>query len=68
MVYGRQREFSCWWWSTRLTLLDIQTDHFREQGQVRQDAALVFHLVCSLLLLLCCNGLPQPGASAATCR
>lgn len=52
VVYGRQREFS------QLAvvylayfLLDIQTDHFREQGQVRQDAALVFHL-CSLLLPL----------------
>lgn len=52
VVYGRQRELSL------LAvvylgyfLLDVQTDYFREQGRVREDAALVFHL-CSLLLPL----------------
>ncbi|MFD3301061.1 GGDEF domain-containing protein [Aquipseudomonas alcaligenes] len=52
VVYGRQREFSLLVVVyLAYFLLDIQTDHFREQGQVRQDAALVFHL-CSLLLPL----------------
>jgi diguanylate cyclase (GGDEF)-like protein len=52
VVYGRQRELSL------LVvvylgyfLLDTQTDHFREHGKVREDAALMFHL-CSLLLPL----------------
>lgn len=50
MVYGRQREV------VLLAvlyigyfLLDIQVDHFRDNGQVRGDAALVFHLICLLL-------------------
>ena len=53
VVYGRQRELSL------LVvvyfayfLLDTQTDHYREHGQVRADAALMFHLCCLLLPLL----------------
>ncbi len=52
LVYGRQRELSL-----LLVLylayfvLDIQLDHYRAEGRVRSDAALVFHL-CSLLLPL----------------
>jgi diguanylate cyclase (GGDEF)-like protein len=33
-------------------LLDTQTDYFRDNGKVREDAAVVFHLVCLLLPLL----------------
>ncbi|MDG9929776.1 MULTISPECIES: GGDEF domain-containing protein [unclassified Pseudomonas] len=52
VAYGRQREFSLLVVVYLVYfLLDTQTDHFREHGQVREDAALVFHL-CSLLLPL----------------
>src|SRR5688572_13008274 len=64
VVYGRQRELSL------LVvvylgyfLLDTQTDHFREHGKVREDAALMFHL-CSLLLPLL-YGLYGPWRRAA---
>lgn len=53
LVYGRQREiflllvlYVCYF------LLDIQVDHFRDNGQIRDDAVLVFHLICLLLPLL----------------
>ena len=53
LVYGRQREvFLLLALYVGYFLLDIQVDHFRESGQVRDDAALVFHLVCLLLPLL----------------
>lgn len=52
MVYSRQRElfllltvYLCYF------LLDTQVDYFRASGQVKPDAALIFHL-CSLLLPL----------------
>ncbi|WP_236715484.1 GGDEF domain-containing protein [Pseudomonas sp. BMS12] len=52
IAYGRQRELAVLVVAyLAYFLLDIQVDHFREQGQVRGDAALVFHL-CSLLLPL----------------
>jgi GGDEF domain-containing protein len=52
-VYRRQRELSL-----MVTvyiayfLLDTQTDYYRDNGAVREDAALVFHLCCLLLPLL----------------
>jgi diguanylate cyclase (GGDEF)-like protein len=50
--YGRQRElFLLLVLYLAYFLLDIQVDHFRAGGQVREDAALVFHLVCLLLPL-----------------
>ena len=53
LVYGRQREvFLLLALYVGYFLLDSQVDHFRESGQVRDDAALVFHLVCLLLPLL----------------
>nr|WP_322940482.1 GGDEF domain-containing protein [Pseudomonas sp. s4] len=53
LVYGRQREvFLLLALYVGYFLLDIQIDHFRDSGQVRDDAALVFHLVCLLLPLL----------------
>ncbi|MEZ0199833.1 GGDEF domain-containing protein, partial [Pseudomonas qingdaonensis] len=30
-------------------LLDTQTDFYRDHGRVREDAAVIFHLVCLLL-------------------
>jgi diguanylate cyclase (GGDEF)-like protein len=52
MVYSRQRElFLLLTVYLGYFLLDIQTDYFRANGQVRADAALIFHL-CSLLLPL----------------
>ncbi|MFP3525547.1 hypothetical protein SB912_23970, partial [Pantoea sp. SIMBA_072] len=33
-------------------LLDTQTDFYRDNGRVREDAAVVFHLCCLLLPLL----------------
>ena len=33
-------------------LLDTQTDYYRDNGKVRDDAAVVFHLCCLLLPLL----------------
>ena len=53
LVYGRQREvFLLLALYVSYFLLDIQVDHFRDNGQVRGDAALVFHLICLLLPLL----------------
>lgn len=53
LVYGRQREvFLLLVVYVGYFLLDIQVDHFRDNGQVREDAALVFHLICLLLPLL----------------
>ncbi|VXB85895.1 GGDEF domain-containing protein [Pseudomonas sp. 8BK] len=52
LVYGRQREvFLLLTLYLGYFLLDTQVDHFRATGQVRSDAALIFHL-CSLLLPL----------------
>lgn len=52
LAYGRQREvFLLLTLYLGYFLLDTQVDHFREVGQVRSDAALIFHL-CSLLLPL----------------
>ncbi|WP_218573101.1 GGDEF domain-containing protein [Pseudomonas sp. L-22-4S-12] len=52
VVYKRQRELSLLVVVyLAYFLLDTQTDHFRQHGKVREDAALVFHL-CSLLLPL----------------
>ncbi len=52
MAYGRQRElFLLLAVYLGYFLLDTQTDYYRANGQVRDDAALVFHL-CSLLLPL----------------
>ena len=52
MVYGRQRElFLLLTVYLGYFLLDTQTDYFRANGRVRDDAALIFHL-CSLLLPL----------------
>lgn len=53
LVYGRQREvFLLLVLYVGYFLLDIQVDHFRDDGQIRDDAALVFHLICLLLPLL----------------
>lgn len=53
LVYGRQREvFLLLALYVGYFLLDIQVDHYRGHGQVRADAALVFHLLCLLLPLL----------------
>ena len=52
LVYGRQREvFLLLMLYLGYFLLDIQVDHYRLEGQVRPDAALIFHL-CSLLMPL----------------
>ncbi|WP_369958610.1 diguanylate cyclase [Pseudomonas benzenivorans] len=52
LVYGRQRElFLLLVLYLGYFLLDVQLDHYRAEGRVRDDAALVFHL-CSLLLPL----------------
>ena len=51
--YGRQRElFLLLVLYVAYFLLDTQVDHFRDHGRVREDAVLVFHLVCLLLPLL----------------
>lgn len=53
LVYGRQRELALLLvLYIGYFLLDIQVDHFQVQGQVREDAALVFHLVTVLAPLL----------------
>lgn len=53
MVYSRQRElFMLLAVYCAYFLLDTQTDYFREHQRVRDDGALVFHLVCLLLPLL----------------
>ena len=52
-VYRRQRElFLMITVYIAYFLLDTQTDYFRDNGTVREDAAVVFHLVCLLLPLL----------------
>jgi diguanylate cyclase (GGDEF)-like protein len=52
-VYRRQRElFLMITVYIAYFLLDTQTDYFRDNGKVREDAAVVFHLVCLLLPLL----------------
>ena len=56
--YGRQRElFLLLVVYVAYFLLDTQIDHFRDHGRVREDAVLVFHLVCLLL--------PRARAAAA---
>lgn len=52
-VYRRQRElFLMITVYIAYFLLDTQTDFYRDNGKVREDAAVVFHLVCLLLPLL----------------
>ncbi|MBV4461640.1 GGDEF domain-containing protein [Pseudomonas sp. COR58] len=52
-VYCRQRElFLMVTVYIAYFLLDTQTDYYRDNGRVREDAAVVFHLVCLLLPLL----------------
>ncbi|ATR85079.1 GGDEF domain-containing protein [Pseudomonas sp. FFUP_PS_473] len=52
-VYRRQRElFLMVTVYIAYFLLDTQTDFYRDNGRVREDAAVVFHLVCLLLPLL----------------
>lgn len=49
-VYRRQRElFLMLTVYVAYFLLDTQTDFYRDNGTVREDAAVVFHLVCLLL-------------------
>tara|TARA_Y100001951_G_scaffold48921_1_gene38549 strand:+ start:11172 stop:12491 length:1320 start_codon:yes stop_codon:yes gene_type:complete len=53
LAYGRQREvFLLLVLYVGYFMLDIQVDHFRDNGQVRDDAVLVFHLICLLLPML----------------
>ena len=52
-VYRRQRElFLMVTVYIAYFLLDTQTDFYRDNGQVRADAAVIFHLCCLLLPLL----------------
>ncbi|KPA99086.1 diguanylate cyclase (GGDEF) domain-containing protein [Pseudomonas asplenii] len=52
-VYRRQRElFLMITVYIAYFLLSTQADYYRDHGRVRQDAAVVFHLVCLLLPLL----------------
>lgn len=52
-VYRRQRElFLMITVYIAYYLLDTQTDFYRDNGRVREDAAVVFHLVCLLLPIL----------------
>ena len=52
-VYRRQRElFLMLTVYIAYFLLDTQTDFYRDNGRVREDAAVVFHLVCLLLPLM----------------
>ncbi|HEF4759714.1 TPA: GGDEF domain-containing protein [Pseudomonas putida] len=52
-VYRRQRElFLMVTVYTAYFLLDTQTDYYRDNGKVREDAAVIFHLCCLLLPLL----------------
>ena len=49
-VYRRQRElFLMLTVYIAYYLLDTQTDFYRDHGRVREDAAVIFHLVCVLL-------------------
>ena len=60
-VYRRQRElFLMVTVYIAYFLLDTQTDFYRDNGKVREDAAVVFHLVC--LLLPPSQQLPASGA------
>ncbi|HDS1737992.1 GGDEF domain-containing protein [Pseudomonas sp. BP8] len=50
VVYRRQRElFLMVTVYIGYFLLDTQTDFYRDNGRVRDDAAVIFHLVCLLL-------------------
>lgn len=52
-VYRRQRElFLMLTVYIAYFLLDTQTDYYRDNGKVREDAAVIFHLCCLLLPLL----------------
>ncbi|MFS2161776.1 GGDEF domain-containing protein [Pseudomonas sp. Pseusp122] len=52
-VYRRQRElFLMLTVYVAYFLLDTQTDYYRDNGKVREDAAVVFHLICLLLPVL----------------
>ena len=52
-VYRRQRElFLMITVYIAYFLLDTQTDYYRDNGRVREDAAVVFHLCCLLLPVL----------------
>ena len=52
-VYRRQRElFLMATVYIAYTLLDTQTDYYRDNASLRADAAVVFHLCCLLLPLL----------------
>ncbi|MGE8068513.1 GGDEF domain-containing protein [Pseudomonas sp. NPDC089569] len=52
-VYRRQRElFLMVTVYIAYFLLDTQTDYYRDNGKVREDAAVVFHLCCLLLPLM----------------
>ena len=52
-VYRRQRElFLMLTVYIAYFLLDTQTDYYRDNGRVRDDAAVIFHLCCLLLPLL----------------
>lgn len=49
-VYRRQRElFLMITVYVAYFLLDTQTDFYRDNGRVREDAAVIFHLICLLL-------------------
>ncbi|MDI9779923.1 GGDEF domain-containing protein [Pseudomonas putida] len=49
-VYRRQRElFLMVTVYIAYFLLDTQTDFYRDNGRVREDAAVIFHLVCLML-------------------
>ncbi|HEY0287256.1 MAG TPA: GGDEF domain-containing protein [Pseudomonas sp.] len=53
VVYKRQRElFLMITVYVAYFLLDAQTDYYRDNGKVREDAAVVFHLCCLLLPIL----------------
>jgi diguanylate cyclase (GGDEF)-like protein len=52
-VYRRQRElFLMITVYIAYYLLDTQTDFYRDTGKLREDAAVVFHLVCLILPML----------------
>lgn len=52
-VYRRQRElFLMVTVYVAYFLLDTQTDYYRDNGKVREDAAVIFHLCCLLLPML----------------
>lgn len=52
-VYRRQRElFLMVTVYVAYFLLDTQTDYYRDNGKVREDGAVIFHLCCLLLPML----------------